>query len=147
MVQNWAMPKVRDKAPRFDALRYSDGKRKKVRSTYLQWREHQDPQLPERCDNPECQFHTSPPVWNGQRLPLILDHLYGVNTDNRPKNLRLLCPNCDSQNIVTRGGANAGRVDESAGGFAVKGPDGKKHYVLPAESGHYFITGTGMQAK
>lgn len=35
--------------------------------------------------------------WNGANLVLILDHINGVNNDNRLENLRFLCPNCNSQ--------------------------------------------------
>ena len=35
--------------------------------------------------------------WRGEKLSLRLDHINGVNNDNRLKNLRFLCPNCDSQ--------------------------------------------------
>jgi Zn finger protein HypA/HybF involved in hydrogenase expression len=34
--------------------------------------------------------------WQGQKLSLHLDHINGINTDNRLENLRLLCPNCHS---------------------------------------------------
>jgi hypothetical protein len=34
---------------------------------------------------------------NGMPLPLQLDHINGVVTDNRYENLRWLCPNCHSQ--------------------------------------------------
>ena len=32
--------------------------------------------------------------WNGEPLPLELDHVNGDHTDNRLDNLRILCPNC-----------------------------------------------------
>jgi len=35
--------------------------------------------------------------WQGKKLVLILDHIDGNSEDNSLKNLRLVCPNCDSQ--------------------------------------------------
>ena len=35
--------------------------------------------------------------WNGKILSLHLDHINGINNDNRIENLRFLCPNCHSQ--------------------------------------------------
>lgn len=35
--------------------------------------------------------------WNGKKLVLVLDHINGIHNDNRINNLRLLCPNCNSQ--------------------------------------------------
>ena len=46
--------------------------------------------------------------WQGQPLSLQLDHVNGVNTDNRIENLRLLCPNCHSQ-TNTYAGLNKGK--------------------------------------
>ena len=36
-------------------------------------------------------------AWNGEPIALELEHSYGVNTDNRIENLKLLCPNCHAQ--------------------------------------------------
>lgn len=41
-----------------------------------------------------CAVETT---WNGLPLLLVLDHVSGDSTDNRRENLRLVCPNCDSQ--------------------------------------------------
>lgn len=35
--------------------------------------------------------------WNDRPITLQLDHINGINTDNRIDNLRFLCPNCHSQ--------------------------------------------------
>ena len=35
--------------------------------------------------------------WNGVTLALIIDHINGDATNSRRENLRLICPNCDSQ--------------------------------------------------
>lgn len=88
--------------------------RSTVRRHYLRWRKAQG--IPERCDTPTCLFHTNPLFWNNHQLGLILDHISGNSRDNTPQNLRFLCPNCDSQNQETRGGANAGRIEVMHGG-------------------------------
>jgi hypothetical protein len=48
------------------------------------------------------------PEWQGKPLTMVLDHRNGDNTDNRLENLRLLCPNCNSQQ-PTFAGKNRGR--------------------------------------
>lgn len=35
--------------------------------------------------------------WQGKELILVLDYINGIRTDQRSSNLRLLCPNCNSQ--------------------------------------------------
>jgi hypothetical protein len=130
-----------------EVLRYSQTEeiaRATVRRHYLRWRTNQTPPKGERCDNPDCKFFSENLEWNGKQLPLILDHVNGCNTDNTPKNLRLLCPNCDSQ-LSTRGGANKGRVEKSSGGFALVRPDGLKDHHLPAEPGALTLVGSTVQ--
>ena len=45
----------------------------------------------------KCDVCELPPRWNGKPMVLILDHINGVNNDNRIDNLRFVCSNCDSQ--------------------------------------------------
>lgn len=59
--------------------------------------------LKNKCS--ECEQTES---WNGKPLVMVLDHINGVNNDNRLENLRMLCPNCNSQ-MDTFAGRNSRR--------------------------------------
>ena len=45
----------------------------------------------------ECSICKMGPEWNEKPLLFRLDHINGINDDARLCNLRLVCPNCDSQ--------------------------------------------------
>jgi hypothetical protein len=42
-----------------------------------------------------CELCGQDEWWHGKRMSLILDHINGVNNDNRIENLRIVCPNCE----------------------------------------------------
>jgi len=45
----------------------------------------------------KCSLCSIIDVWNENPISLQLDHINGINNDNRLENLRFLCPNCHSQ--------------------------------------------------
>ena len=52
--------------------------------------------------------------WNGYKITLIVDHIDGNAGNNLPDNVRLVCPNCNSQ-TPTFGGRNKGNGRKSRG--------------------------------
>ena len=50
----------------------------------------------EEQDN-KCAICECEPIWNGKPLVFVLDHIDGDASNNRRDNLRMICPNCDSQ--------------------------------------------------
>lgn len=44
-----------------------------------------------------CKICGQLPEWNGRPLTLELDHINGDRMDNRPENLRIICPHCHTQ--------------------------------------------------
>lgn len=61
--------------------------------------------------NNACYVCGQLPTWRGVKLILVLDHINGISDDYRLENLRLLCPNCNSQ-TNTFAGRNTKRKSE-----------------------------------
>jgi len=51
--------------------------------------------LKEQCD--KCEICNNINVWNNKEIVFVLDHIDGDASNNFRNNLRLICPNCDSQ--------------------------------------------------
>lgn len=45
----------------------------------------------------KCAVCNSKPMWMNKKLVFVLDHIDGDASNNKRYNLRLICPNCDSQ--------------------------------------------------
>jgi len=65
--------------------------------------------IKEKLKEYKCQECANAGRWCGKELSLQLDHINGINNDNRLENLRFLCPNCHSQ-CPTYGGKNIKRI-------------------------------------
>ena len=50
-----------------------------------------------KCKNENFTKRDGVLMWKDQEIILQLEHINGVNNDNRPENLEFLCPNCHSQ--------------------------------------------------
>jgi len=67
-----------------------------------------------------CAICAGPAEWQGLELAFVLDHIDGDATNNKRENLRLVCPNCDSQlptyKAKNRGSGRAWRRQRYADG-------------------------------
>jgi len=52
--------------------------------------------------------------WQGQNITLQVDHINGDSSNDKPDNVRLICPNCHSQTEFL-GAANKGKGRKSLG--------------------------------
>lgn len=73
-----------------------------------------------------CAICNIGPVWQNKPMPLILDHINGINNDNRLANMRFVCSNCDSQ-LDTYKSRNKGGLTRAASSTALKA-DGTETY-------------------
>lgn len=62
----------------------------------------------------QCAICRISAIWQSHPLTLIVDHIDGNAGNNLPNNLRLLCPNCNSQ-TPTFSGRNKGRGRKARG--------------------------------
>ena len=79
------------------ALKYQkilDGDSSIMRANYIPYSFKKDI-LAEQ--NNKCAICGMEPMWNNKELVFILDHIDGHASNNKRDNLRMICPNCDSQ--------------------------------------------------
>ena len=67
----------------------------------------------------KCSVCDMPPEWQGKPMSFVLDHINGVNNDNRIENLRFVCHNCDSQ-LPTYKSRNIGKVNPIGDGTCLE---------------------------
>jgi hypothetical protein len=79
-------------------------------STYIYTTNLKDKLYSEGFKERVCELCGQDEIWNGKKISLILDHINGINTDNRIENLRIVCPNCNAT-LPTHGGKNVKHIE------------------------------------
>lgn len=79
-------------------------------STYIYTTSLKNRLYKEGLKNRECELCGQGEEWNGMSISLILDHINGINNDNRIENLRIVCPNCNA-GLETHGGKNMNKYE------------------------------------
>ena len=77
----------RKKIPLDQALRNPNVSRKLIKSRIME----------EGLLENKCALCGQLPEWQGKPLVMVLDHVNGIANDHSLENLRLICPNCNSQ--------------------------------------------------
>ena len=75
-----------------------------------------------------CSICGQEPIWQGKELTLILDHINGINNDDRLENLRWVCPNCNQQLETTNGKNKLNRNHISSKGVSSDNTEKIKYY-------------------
>lgn len=83
-------------------------------STYTHTTNLKDRLYKEGVKKRNCEKCGQGENWNGEKMSLILDHINGINNDNRLENLRIICPNCNAT-LPTHGGKNKKRTTKGMG--------------------------------
>jgi hypothetical protein len=67
----------------------------------------------EKIKNRCCELCGQNEEWMGKKMSLILDHINGINDDNRIENLRIVCPNCNATlETHCRGNRKNNKIDK-----------------------------------
>ena len=110
-----------------------------VRKYFDRWRLRN--RIHSRCDIPGCTFHNNDLEWNDKPLILFLDHKYGFTNNCLHENLRLVCPNCNSQ-LDTTGARNINRIQNKVShGYEVVHRNGSRDAKIHIEGAQ--LTGKG----
>ena len=73
----------------------------------------------EGIKKPKCELCGWDKKAKDGRIPVELDHINGIKTDNRLVNLRILCPNCHSLQSTHRG-KNIKNNIRASGGIGIR---------------------------